>query len=321
VALDKAATDIFLQRVAKAFGEGGKSVEMACLYTGPGSAYELAGKLLSADEAAFVKQSEQAASMLTDAQTSMSWPGGLLIVFSGTVQNPPRPYLAYLKAEPQDGFRQTVRDGKTFLELLDKLFLTRDSKVYKIGMFLQKGDGSKGGAPGFEQFLYDKNITKSQTSDAAAYFYQGFLGLTHLVEAARHTHDFVVQTRKFISKLPIPEEEKYDLRTALVAYVKTSQALTISPPEFAEAYFPTPEMKDDYEAFCKKNSVPFSTFAKNLSECAKLFTNRTIKFPRQIKLTGPAETFADMVEMKPLPREDGETWTNITVKGVMKGES
>ncbi|QGY41557.1 hypothetical protein GM415_15990 [Pseudodesulfovibrio cashew] len=316
--LDRAADTTFRNRVTEAFGAGGKSVEMACTNTGSGSAFELTGKLLASSNSEFIKISEEAATKLTDAQTRTQIPGGLLIVFSGTVQNPGRPFIGYLKAEPQDGFHRTTKDGREKLEFLKKLFLTRESKVYKIGMFVEM-PSKNGSDPEYEYFLYDKNITKKQTSQAAAYFYQGFLGLSHLKKVAKLTHDFVVRTRQFISRLPLPEEKKFDLRSALISYVKTSQNATICPSEFANDYFVDEDTRDNYEAFCQKHEIPVTAFAKDLSECKKLFEKRTIHFRKGLTLSGPAETFGDVVEVEPYtPEGSDENWTRITVKADMK---
>lgn len=318
--LEKNAVDVFCSRVANALGAGSKCVEMALMKVEEGSVCSLTHQLINAPDNDFIIQSQHAPTLLTQAQTSTGYPGGLMIVFNGTVSSSNYPYVGYLKAEPQNGFRQIMDKGKSVLEFLNKLFLTPDSKVYKIGMFVDCQNKEED-APPYRCFLFDSNITKKESSGAAAYFYQGFLGLTHLVESAQTTRDFVMHTRKFISKLEISEEEKFELRTALVTYVKIDQSTVISTGEFAKRYLPDLDMRDEYESYCSTNNIPASSFTKDLSECGTLLTNRTVKFAKNLKLVGPAESLGELVKIVPIEGEnEGEQWTQITLKAKFLGE-
>ena len=318
--LAKDAVDVFCSRVANALGKGSKCVEMALLEGGDDSACALTTRLLNCEKNEFILQSQQAATLLTKAQTSTGYPGGLMIVFSGTVGPANHPYVGYLKAEPQNGFRQTTTDGQSILEFLHKLFLTPDSKVYKIGMFIHCPDECDDDNP-YRCFLFDSNISKKEATAAAAYFYQSFLGLTHLVESAKLTRDFINYTRQFIKKLDVPEEKRFELNTALVTYVKTDQSELISMSEFADRYLPDDDTRDEYESFCVSKKLPDHAFAKDLSESGSLLKVRTIKFGKNVKLTGPADSLGKLISIKPIEGEnEGEMWTQITVKAKMLGE-
>ena len=322
--LNDEATSVFCSRLSDALGSASRSVEMALGNTGEGSMFALVCKLLQAsEEANFIALSQDAAWMLVRAQTAMTIPGGLLMVFEGKVGAPSRRYMGFLKAEPQTGFRQHMLNGKSLLEFINKLFLTPDSKVYKIGLFVEKGESSEQKqrtSQDFSCYLFDANITSKETAKAATYFYETFLGMTHLRSDAATTRKFIEVTKKFISKLDIDEEERIDISSALISYVRTDQAQVVSVSEFATKYLSDPDLRDSYEGFCRKNNLPEHAFTKNLDESKSLLRRRKVRFGNDVQLSGPADKFGDLVEITTIPGTNDEPWTQITVKAKLIGE-
>ena len=159
------ATTVFCTRLSDALGSASRSVEMSLGNSGVGSMFSLVRELLDADDPKFVSLSQEAARMLVRAQTAMTIPGGLLMVFQGAAGVPAKRYLGILKAEPQTGFRQNRSSGQSLLEYISKLFLTPDSKVYKIGMFAEKtkAEGEKDNwGDHYACYLFDANIVSKQ---------------------------------------------------------------------------------------------------------------------------------------------------------------
>ena len=118
-------------------------------------------------------------------------PGGMVVVFTGTIGHPEQRYLGCIKAEPHDGFTLRRNAAQLTLELLKDLFLTPKAKLYKIGMFVEPlKDNSpvqhdEQGCFGFSACVYDSLMTTSNRDAAAQYFYEGFLGCAFPENAAR----------------------------------------------------------------------------------------------------------------------------------------
>lgn len=316
------AHEVFRERVGGALSSPSRCVEMALKNKAEGSTFVIARKLLAA-KAEFIAVSQEAATNLSAVQTSMAFPGGLLMVFSGTVGAPEKRYTGFLKAEPQNGFRQGVKNGQNILEFLNKLFLTPDAKVYKIGMFIENDvTAAQGESPenGFRYFLFDANITSKETAKAATYFYESFLGLTLLHSGAKTTRKFIETTKSFINQMSVDEETKLDLRSALTTYMRTDQNPVASVKDFGDRYFPDPSTKDAFVLFAEKHHLPVQAFTKDLSESKSLLRRRKVRFGGDVQLSVPAETFAKLVSIKKVVGDEDAEWTQVTIREKLLGE-
>ncbi|HBL52864.1 MAG TPA: hypothetical protein DDZ34_02140 [Syntrophaceae bacterium] len=322
--LSDEAKQVFCQRVADAMSSPTRCVEMNVMNSGEGSVFDLTRQLLAAaDDEEFVAISRGAGAGLAQAQDSMRMPGGLLMVFNGTAGVPRKRYIGYLKAEPLEGFRQSVKEGKTFLEFIKKLFLTPDSKVYKVGLFVEMDqDLAQSAQPqdGFGFYLFDANIISKETVHAATYFYQSFLGLMTTSSDAKNTRRFIDVTRSFIDKMDVDPEVKLDLRSALNTYLKTDQAQTASIREFADRYFDDDTIRDDYQKFATKNRLPDQAFTKDLSESRSVLKTRRIRFAKDVQLSAPVDEFSRLISIKKIQGEGDASWTEIIVKSRLIGE-
>ncbi len=318
------ATAVFCSRLSDALGSASRSIEMSLGNIGAGSMFLLSKELLDAGDDDFIALSQEAARMLVRAQNAMTIPGGLLMVFQGVAGAPPKRYLGLLKAEPQTGFRQNRSSGQSLLEYINKLFLTPDSKVYKIGMFVEIAPPTSNISDWnnyYSCYLFDANIVSKEAAKAATYFYESFLGFTSLHNNAKTTRKFIETTRKFISKMSIQEEKKLDLYSALMAYIRADQSQVISVAEFATKYLSDPDSRDAYESFCKKQNLPEHSFSKDISESKSLLRRRKIKFGNDVQLSGPADKLGDLVDISAINGPNNEQWTKITVKSPLLGEN
>lgn len=321
-ALTPEAHEVFRDRVGGALASPSRCVEMALKNKSEGSTFALVKRLLVANEAEFISTSRAAATNLSSVQTSIAFPGGLLMVFSGTVGAPEKRYTGFLKAEPQNGFRQGVQDGRNILEFLNKLFLTPDAKVYKIGMFIENDAEAHSESPenGFRYFLFDANITSKETAKAATYFYESFLGFTLLQSGAKTTRKFIEVTKNFINQMSVDEETKLDLRSALTTYMRVDQNSVASVNDFGERYFSDPSTKDAFVQFAEKHHLPAQAFTKDLSESKSLLRRRKVRFGGDVQLSVPAESFAKLVSIKKVSGDNDAEWTQITIREKLLGE-
>lgn len=254
--------------------------------------------------------------MLNLHQQSRSIPGGLVVVFDGTVGNPALPFFGVMKAEMHEGF---VRGQNLSAEFVESLFLSPGNKLYKIGLFRAK---AAPGAPlpgGWTATLYDRQMSALNRDGAAGYFHGNFLGLAIPEDSAFQVRTFWEKTREFIKQSDMDEEAKIDLYNGLHTYLKVDQAQQIQVSEFAERFM-ADDLGDAYVAHMRRARVPEAAIAKDLSEIKGRLRLRRFRFPEKIVLSGPPEAITDLVTVEKIDGEDGKSWTQITVRGELQSQ-
>lgn len=323
ITLDDRAKAEFRSRIIAAMGRSSQSVEMAILQSGTGTMLSLCRYIMASDDDQFITRSREAVDHLASAQQSRKIPGGILVVFDGRVSYPSVPLVGFIKAEPHNGF--TMPSGRLDLEFLENLFLTPHSRLYKIGMFIEKDSdlaASDTPADGFSSCVFDACMTSANQDRAAQYFYEGFLGCGFPASAARLTKGFYEGTREFIRKLDVSEEKKMELNTALHTYLKVDTSPTIQVNAFAGSYFVDAPMKDAYARFMAERSIPTTAIAKDISDIKSKLKLRKVKFRSDIRLTVPADRFDELVHVKVIDapqesRNGSAKWTVLTIHDVI----
>lgn len=309
--------DVFVQRVTDAMGSDSQSMRMDIADAGAGSAIEIAASLVNANDSKFIIGSQLFADRLANVQVARNLPGGVVVVFTGTVGNPARRFIAIIKAETQSGFRRELARGVIGLRYLEDLFLTPAAKLYKIGLFVQRQAGQT--LPkGWDAFVYDSGMSSAKRDGAARYFFGLFLGCSVPQDSAFLTKMFFEHTREFIKAMPAPPEQKADLLTSLYTYLKVDQTPTIEVHAFSNTYMPASDQAD-YKAFMQHHKFPQTAVAKDTADLKGMLRQRKLVFPNNIRLTAPPEAFQDMIEIKRIPSgKDGvgksSEWTQITIR-------
>jgi len=317
--LDNAALDALRDRIAVAMTHSDRCVEMTIVNKSAASMVALVDRLVDHDEALFVTDSRGVADLLADAQRSRAIPGGIVVVFNGTVGVPAQRFIGIIKAEVHNGFMRELRDGRQVLKFLDKLLLTPQTKLYKIGFFLESDPASEDLALGWKAFIYDETMTAKNKYGAAQYFYDNFLGLSFPESSARHTKQFHDLTKDFIQNLNAPEDQKIDLHNALVTYLRVDQSPTVETTAFATAYFGEAEIRDAYQAYMTQKGFPDTAVNKDLGDLAASLKLRKLYFRNQVRLSGPAEKFEKLVTIRVVDavnpaQNEPLRWTEIIVK-------
>jgi hypothetical protein len=323
IVLSEDALAELADRIVTALGRASRSMDMEIIHSAAGSAVDLSHQIISAaDDQGFIDASKLVANRLAESQASRGIPGGVLVVINGEVGHPARKMVALIKAEVQSGFVKKFRDdGSLAVEFLTDLFLTPESKLYKIGIFVAPSADPVPALPeGWEASVYDVAMTAGNRMTAAQYFYERFLGLGFPRNAAMYKKQFHDLTKAYIGGLPLTEEKKFDLHNALITYLKVEVNNAIHVGEFADLYFDDPAAKDAFQEYMTANDFPLQQIQKDLSDIQANLRYRRVVFPRDIKLTAPAESFGDMVSIEPIdgePDPNGQVpeWTRITVKG------
>jgi hypothetical protein len=318
-------TTALQDRVLSALGSGSKCMQMAIAQTGDGTALLLARTLVDDDAELFVTNSRRYADLLASAQTRLNIPGGILVVFAGTANYPPKRIIGVIKAEPHAGFTFNDNDGKLALTFLRNLILTPETRLYKIGLFAEvdPDQTAEGVAAGWEAYVYDDQM-QAKRDNAAQYFYENFLGCNIPVDAARQTKTFFDLTKKFINAIQITEPEKIDLNTSLYTYLKVDQTPTFDRTTFANQYMP-PDMRDAYANYMEHNNFSANVVAKDIADLSSQLRRRNFIFDSDIRLSAPAERFKELVTIEVIdgdPDEEGVVpqWTRITVRDSIRTE-
>lgn len=306
----------FTSRVLAAFRSEAQCMGMTIARHGPGSVAATGLALLNVSDAAFVIDSRAFANGLAAAQTSRQIPGGLVVVFDGTVGHPAEPFFAIMKAELHEGFLKEQNLQATFV---DSLFLSPKTKLYKIGMFVHQAGAPMAMPAGFSASVYDSQLTASQREGAALYFHGTFLGLEIPEDSAHQVRKFFDATRGFIASAPLTEEARVDLYNSLYTYLKVDQSPSVQYGAFADAYIP-PDLADSYRDHMVRENVPDSAIPKDLAEVAGRLRVRRLRFPERITLSGPPDAMSELVEVEAIQGEEGEGWTRITVRGRLQSQ-
>jgi 37-kD nucleoid-associated bacterial protein len=325
VQLPANAMDVFKERIIEAMGSDSQSMEMEIAKSDAGSAVEISSSLLSKTDATYITHSQKFADKLTDVQVARNLPGGMLVVFSGTVGASARPFVAVIKAETQGGFRRQVSQGGGLgLQYLQDLFLTPAAKLYKIGMFVRDGAAGRALPTGWKAFVYDSHMTRSNRDGAAKYFFDSFLGCRVPENSAFLTKAFFDNTKDFIKSLDVPPEKRADLLTSLYTYLKVDQTPTIEVNGFSTSYIPT-ETRDSYRAFMRERKFPLTVVQKDISELQGVLKLRKVAFRSNIRLTAPPEAFRDLITIETIPQDGAKhgqpsEWTRITIRDEIRDQ-
>lgn len=312
------ALDAFRDRIVQAMAKTDRCVQMDILEGCP--MLPILEAVLATDtDAQFITESQVVADALTDAQLRRDIPGGVVVVFVGTVGANANRFFSVIKAETHNGFmRDRDANGRLGLKFLESLLLTPQTKLYKIGMYIETAPDADGNDR-WKAFLYDDGMTAKDRYGAAQYFYEGFLGLDYMKSSARDTKVFHDLTRGFIQAMDLPEEDKVTLHNALVTYLKGAVAPTVSVRTFADAYFGDNAAHDAYTQHMYDKGFPNTAVHKDLAHLHGALRTRRLTFRSKVQVSGPAEAFEQFVQIQPIEGDrqpDGSRarWTRITIK-------
>lgn len=315
--LDPEAMGHFRSRVIAAFKTNAQSMQMSIREHDAGSIIEVGAALVETPTRDFVRHSRAFADALATAQSSRQIPGGLMVVFDGTLGNPATPFFGLMKAELHEGF---IKTSDLQARFVNDLFLSPKTKLYKIGLFISDGAVPRPDLPeGWRAVVYDSAMTSAQRDNAATYFYSTFLGLDVPHNAAQQVKKFFEQTKSFIKATNLPENEKVDLYNGLYSYLKLDKGNTVQTSRFAKTYMQE-DLADDYLQHMRKLRFPTEAIPKDVSEVGGMLRWRKLRFPRAITLSGPPDAVRDLVTVDKFEGEHGAPWTRITIRGELQSQ-
>lgn len=314
--------DALQKRIRDALGNKSHGIEMTVASTDHDSFFALATSMLRGDDADFIDQSKVLAKSLTKAQSTSNALGGVLAVISGRVGSSSLPYLAVIKAEPQEGFQAVKESGKMTIKYIDDLLLTESQRLYKIGFLVETlssppDDDGVFDVNNYRCFLFDHLMTATETRNAAQYFYQTFLGMSIQSSSKKQTRDFFEFTKLFINTAAISDDDKMDLHEALRSELRSTSA-TISTNTFAVNNIQDAGLRTQYAQFMGSKGFPNYSINKDNDYIKnKLKNRRKYAFTNDVYISTPAEKADNYLTIN--KSEDGSE-TIVTIKGKLKGE-
>lgn len=311
------AMDAFRSRVIAAFKSNSQCMEMMIRAYGDGSVISNGLRLIEAADQDYITISGLFADALAGAQTSRQMPGGLVVIFDGTIGSPATSFFGVMKAELHEGF---IKTDDLQARFVSDLFLSPKTKLYKIGLFVSDGLRPRPELPdGWSAIVYDSAMSAAQRDNAATYFYSSFLGLDIPENAAQQVRKFFEHTRAFIRNSDLTDEEKVDLFNGLYTYLKLDRGNTIQTSRFAETFM-NEDLSEKYLQHMRRERFPTTALAKDLSEVSGSLKLRKLKFPRSITLSGPSDAVRELVTVATVDGDSGTLWTQITIRGQIEAQ-
>ena len=316
--LDAVALAALRQRVLAAMQDTKRCIKMSVDHSDAGSMVQRAQVLADSDDPLFLAQSRGVADKLAASQLSRTIPGGIVIVFTGTHGAPAQRLVGIIKADVHNGFTRQTVNGVQSLQYLTDLLLTYQTKLYKVGLFVEADPAASELSSRWDAYIYDETLTAKNRYGAAKYFYEAFLGTVFPESSARSTKQFHDLTKEFITSMNVAPERKVELHNALVTYLWADQQPTVSVASFAEAYFDEAGVQDAYGAHMAAKDFPDEAIIKDLTDVDGSLKLRKLSFGNKVRITAPAEGFDDLVQITvidaPASAAAPAKWTNVVIK-------
>lgn len=318
-----AAMETFKQRIVEALGESSKAVEMEIVNQDLTSVSHLVNHSIDEDRVTFAVSSYDFAVKLSDSQLSRGIPGGIVVIFTGTVGRSANKFLGIIKAETHSAYEaeKDSQTGEISLKYVEEVLLTPSSKLYKTAAFFEKANSDPQSKDLNDKWLVmvsDSQIGKTDGKAAAKYFYSSFLGFGYPQTSARTTKQFYDETKKFIKALEVDESQKSDYINALTTHLKVDTSSTISTADFASKYFDQ-DTQDEFAGYMDDAGLPTASFTKDIEYISSSLKFRKVSFSKNIKISAPSDSFKSLISMSTIDGDIGksglpEEWTQVIIK-------
>lgn len=291
VTLDRTVADLVVTRLTKALGNQSHGVQADFQEVADGSMFMRSCVMMDCSANEFVRHVQDAAEKLTRVQLSKSFSPSKLISMKGSVGNPARPFVAFIKAELEMALTERKRGSESVLEILKNIFMTETQRLYKIGFIARTvGMGKSKGQYAVDQHsvhLFDHLLTANENRNAAFYFYGEFLGADLAVSDKRLTREFLDRTLTFIKSQDYSPRKRMELSEALRAEMRSNDQ-TVHVADFAKKHL-TARDAPEYVAYMKKTGFPEHAVTKDVDYVKTRLKRRKVTFSSGVLLTIPPD--------------------------------
>ena len=305
-------------RIKTTMASGSHSVEVTVDDNTQGSPYDHITQMLDKNDEMFVQKSQHLANALSSAQTVGQIKSGLAIFIQGNcvIDGDKRRYIAVIKADSDEGLSKQTTDTGIIFRLVKDMLLGESQKLYKVAFFIEDNSpepkkAEQANVRATEDFsikIFDHLMQNSGDGNAATYFYKTFLKCRLAENASRKTKLFYQTAKDFINNLAIAQDDKVNLRGALITYLRSNKAI-IEPRSFAKDYLPE-NQQDHFFKKCKDVGITQS-ITKDLSLLKGKLRRQSVKFSSKVTIYAAPEIFRDSVVIE----KSIEGWTNVKIKG------
>ncbi|MGV3596800.1 MAG: nucleoid-associated protein [Bacteroidota bacterium] len=232
----------------------------------------------------FVLISKEMGTHLYNSQNGLN-PAGILLIMHGHI-NMLR-CCVIMKLDRDSGAQLKINDKTKSIDIeqVEDLMLTEKSKVFKIGVFFDRGEVNFN----YDGFVADFQNNMKSKANVKSQFIEQFLGCFPFDDPSISTKKFYELTKEFIFLLPDKLSQAKYLQD-LNSYVQKNITL-LNPRDFAEDYLITSKERDDYKNYLAKNEFSFQSFPKNNTLISTKIKKITMVFANGISLTGDKGTF------------------------------
>jgi hypothetical protein len=260
--------------------------------------------IISSNGSSLINQSKLMAKYLFEIQDGQNTPGILVVIFGKiNIKNT----CIIIKLERDEG-AQLELDPKTKsfnIKDVKDLMLTKKTKIYKVGLFLDKDDFNIK----YDGSTADLQIDPKTKKVITTWFIEKYLGCLPLEDPRSTTKKFYDLTTTFIQSVDEPiQKAKYT--QDLNSYLQKNNA-KISAHEFAEDYLNTQD-KGLYNKYLKEKKFRMSEFPKDNTFIEKKIKTVTMVFSNGIEIIGKKGIFQKNVKLDKM--EDGNTKAEIISK-------
>jgi hypothetical protein len=300
-AFESDVRDYFRDRIAESLRSAAVDVVFDPTTASPVPALVLHGL---GDPGALVKLSREIASHLYVSQTGVN-SGGLLTVVVGSLGDSPA--VAIMKLEKEEGIRVLQRRAEGHLsfdmQFLHDLMLNKRTKVFKVGLFIQEGDGPNGvfGA------VSDNQMGVTTDRDVARFFLHKFLGCRFAEEPEMVTKRLYEAAQLFINQDVHDPQDKGRYEIALVAELQNNEE-TFDARIFADHSLKAQHRQLFLDRVAQQG-VAGQRIVKDLGMIKGILKRIQVQFESGVAVIAQPRVFEEQVRMTSLP--DGRTRVEI----------
>ncbi|MCC6444117.1 MAG: nucleoid-associated protein [Armatimonadetes bacterium] len=247
-------------------------------------------------KAPFVEYSHTMTKHLYECQNGVN-PAGLLTVVEGELDGIRA--LSILKLEQEVALRleQTQIAGKSTFNLrhLRDLMLGEQTKVFKVGLFVQRGNE----LCTIDGLVSDKQRSLSSKGGIADFFLRKYLGCKFKEDPEVTTQRFYELTGKFINEEVSDPLKKAKYEIALLSELNSTIS-SMRPEIFAQRHLDTAD-RQPYTDWLEAHQFRDAPFEKNTVRIEKQLTRMQLSFASGVTVLGPPSVIDERVKMTELP--------------------
>ncbi len=233
---------------------------------------------------------------------------GLLVVATGTIQN--HAAVAILKLEHEEGIRVievSEKGVRTFnLEYLNSLVLTKRTKVFKVGLFVER-------KPAYAR-VSDEQFGRGAHRGVAEFFLREFLGCKYATAPEVQTDEFLKSAQLFINEDITDPEKRARYEQALLAELNSKDD-GIRPRQFANRHIDTAIERKQFIDRVSTRGLPTDLIPKSLALIGSTIKRIQMTFENGTTISAHPELFGEQIKVTKI--DNGRT--RVEMEDVLKG--